>query len=165
MREGLISILQILMLFSLSSSTMAQKSSIDTLKIHSKLIGDYKLYEDEDSTKRVLKVPTIWEWVVATPGQQGLDSVRLAELTGLISAGERFPRLHSLLIIRHGYLVVEEYFNNWKADQLHTLQSVSKSFTSALVGIAIARGGIQRGGRENTGFFSRHERDRQHGRA
>jgi CubicO group peptidase (beta-lactamase class C family) len=36
--------------------------------------------------------------------------------------------------------VVEEYFNNWQADKLHTLQSVTKSFTSALVGIAIARG-------------------------
>ena len=140
MREGLISILQILMLFSLRTSAMAQKSSIDTLKIHSKLIGDYKLYEDEDSTKRVLKDPTTWEWVVSTPGQQGLDSVRLAELTDLISAGERFPRLHSLLIVRHSCLVVEEYFNNWKVDQIHTLQSVSKSFTSALVGMAIARG-------------------------
>ena len=45
-----------------------------------------------------------------------------------------------LLIARHGRLVTEEYFNGWKADHLHTLQSVSKSFTSALVGIALERG-------------------------
>ena len=57
-----------------------------------------------------------------------------------IRQGELCPRLHALLIIRHGQLVVEEYFNNWQADRLHTLQSVSKSFTSALVGIAIDRG-------------------------
>jgi CubicO group peptidase (beta-lactamase class C family) len=81
-----------------------------------------------------------WEWPVSTPGEQGLDQERLADLVRLIREGERYPRLHCLLIIRHGCLVVEEYFNNWKADEIHTLQSVSKSFTSALVGMAIAKG-------------------------
>ena len=70
-----------------------------------------------------------WEWPVSTPDEQGLDSKRLAELVELIRKGELCPRLHALLVIRHGYLVVEEYFNNWRADQIHTLQSVSKSFT------------------------------------
>jgi CubicO group peptidase (beta-lactamase class C family) len=64
----------------------------------------------------------------------------LTELADLIRAGERFPRLHCLLIVRHGFLVVEEYFNKWQAGSLHTLQSVTKSFTSALIGIAIAKG-------------------------
>lgn len=81
-----------------------------------------------------------WQWPVSTPEEQGLDSVKLAELIGSLKKGELCPRLHALLIIRHGFLVVEEYFNNWQADRLHTLQSVSKSFTSALVGIAISRG-------------------------
>ncbi len=84
--------------------------------------------------------PPSWQWPVSTPEAQGLDSERLTELVKLIREGERYPRLHALLIIRHGYLVVEEYFDNWKADQIHTLQSVSKSFTSALVGMAIAKG-------------------------
>jgi CubicO group peptidase (beta-lactamase class C family) len=84
--------------------------------------------------------PPSWQWPVSTPEAQGLDSKRLTELVKLIREGERYPRLHCLLIIRHGYLVVEEYFNNWKGDQIHTLQSVSKSFTSALVGMAIAKG-------------------------
>ena len=57
-----------------------------------------------------------------------------------IGRGEILPHLHYLLIIRHGRLVLEESFNGWKPDRSHTLQSVSKSFTSALVGIAIARG-------------------------
>ena len=29
---------------------------------------------------------------------------------GLIRANDRYPVLHSLLIVRHGYLIVEEYF-------------------------------------------------------
>lgn len=81
-----------------------------------------------------------WQWPVSTPEEQGLDSKKLAELTDLFRQRKLCPQLHCLLIVRHGYLVVEDYFNNWKADQIHTLQSVSKSFTSALVGIAIARG-------------------------
>lgn len=84
--------------------------------------------------------PSTWEWPVSTPEEQELDPQMLAELVKLIREGERYPSLRCLLIIRHGHLVVEEYFNKWKADGLHTLQSVTKSFTSALVGVAIARG-------------------------
>jgi CubicO group peptidase (beta-lactamase class C family) len=90
--------------------------------------------------RRACRAPSSWQWPQSTPEEQGLDSKMLAELAGEIRRGELCPRLHALLIVRHGSLVVEEYFNNWQADRLHTLQSVSKSFTSALVGIAIARG-------------------------
>jgi len=83
-----------------------------------------------------------WEWPRSTPEQQGLDSERLTELVELIREGKEFPDLHSLLIVRNGNLVVEEYFRDHSADKLHTLQSVSKSFTSALIGIAIERGAI-----------------------
>jgi CubicO group peptidase (beta-lactamase class C family) len=81
-----------------------------------------------------------WEWPVSTPEEQGLDPQPLAELVKLISEGERFPRLNCLLIVRNGFLVVEEYFRGFTADRIHTLQSVSKSFASALVGMAIAKG-------------------------
>jgi CubicO group peptidase (beta-lactamase class C family) len=77
-----------------------------------------------------------WTWPRSTPEEQGLDPAKLQELVDLIRAGEEYPRLHCLLVIRHGKLVLEEYFN-WQPERLHTLQSVSKSFTSALVGIAI----------------------------
>ncbi len=80
------------------------------------------------------------DWKVSTPDEQGLDGKALAELADQIRKGEVCPNLHALLVIRHGALVLEEYFNGWTRYQRHTLQSVSKSFTSALVGIAIARG-------------------------
>jgi len=84
-----------------------------------------------------------FQWKICSPSEQGLDSDKLAELVDLIREGKRYPRIQSLLIVRHGCLVVEEYFNNWKAERLHILQSVTKSFTSALIGMAIARGEIQ----------------------
>ena len=87
--------------------------------------------------------PEAWRWPVSTPEEQGLDALLLAQLTDEIRKGDLLPRLHALLVVRHGRLVLEEYFNGWGADRFHTLQSVSKSFTSALVGIAIARGEFQ----------------------
>jgi CubicO group peptidase (beta-lactamase class C family) len=86
------------------------------------------------------QTPSAWDWPVSTPQAQGMDPRALADLTAEIRKGILCPGLDALLIIRHGSLVLEEYFNTERADRLHTLQSVSKSFTSALVGIAIARG-------------------------
>lgn len=83
------------------------------------------------------------DWPRSTPEAQGLDPEPLDELVRLMDEGERFPDLHSLLIVKNGYLVLEEYFAGWNATRLHTLQSVTKSFTSALIGIAIARGEIE----------------------
>ena len=81
-----------------------------------------------------------WDWPTAKPDEQGLDGAALAALVADIGLGDLLPRLHYLVIIRHGRLVLEENFHGWGPGKVHTLQSVSKSFTSALVGIAIARG-------------------------
>ena len=83
------------------------------------------------------------QWTRATPKSQGLDDQRLSELVGLCQEGRRFPQLHSLLIVRNGYLVLENYFSDYGPEDLHTLQSVSKSYTSALIGIAIEQGKIK----------------------
>jgi CubicO group peptidase (beta-lactamase class C family) len=90
-----------------------------------------------------------WEWPVSTPAAEGLDPGRLASLAKRIRQEEWAKRirqeecctgLRALLIARHGRLVTEEYFHGWGPGLLHTLQSVTKSFASALVGIALSRG-------------------------
>jgi CubicO group peptidase (beta-lactamase class C family) len=80
------------------------------------------------------------DWPVVTPDEAGFDGQKLTVLAAEIRRQELLPHLHELLIVRHGRLVLEATFNSWKADRLHTLQSVTKSFASALVGIAIAHG-------------------------
>jgi len=45
-----------------------------------------------------------------------------------------------VLIARQGRLAVEEYFDGWTADRPHTMQSVTKSVVSLLVGIAARAG-------------------------
>jgi CubicO group peptidase (beta-lactamase class C family) len=46
-----------------------------------------------------------------------------------------FPGLRSVLVVRHGYLVVERYYHGSSATEYHNVFSVTKSVTSALVGI------------------------------
>lgn len=88
----------------------------------------------------------IWptkEWQRSTPSEQQLNTETLDKLIALIREGKKYPDQHSLLIVRNGYLVIEEYFNGYNSEQIHMLQSVSKSFTSAVMGIAIEQDHIK----------------------
>ncbi len=114
----------------------AQNTSWAHYKSTRKENGDTETWPSQNPAEK----SETWEWPLSTPEKQQLDPEPLAELVSLIREGRRYPRLHSLLVIRHGYLVVEEYFGGHQADKLHTLQSVTKSFTSALVGMAISKG-------------------------
>jgi CubicO group peptidase (beta-lactamase class C family) len=53
-----------------------------------------------------------------------------------------FGKQNSLLIMKDGMLVVEQYFRGWSQEETHQMQSISKSFTSLLLGDAIAKGYI-----------------------
>jgi CubicO group peptidase (beta-lactamase class C family) len=103
-----------------------------------------------------LPPPAYWPtegWRTSPPEVQGLDGNLLNQLVGLIAEDDQFPDLHSLLVVRHGYLVIEEYFAGHDAERSHTLQSVTKSFTSAAVGIAIEEGHIEDVHESVLGFF------------
>lgn len=93
------------------------------------------------------------QWPRSTPIEQNLNPELLKELVESIREGHEFPNLHSLLIVRNGYLVVEEYFSGYKSEDIHMLQSVSKSFTSALIGIAIEQGKIKNVDEKIIDFF------------
>jgi CubicO group peptidase (beta-lactamase class C family) len=116
--------------------------------------------------------PTIsWpgeSWQTSTPEQEGLDGQAIAQLDEEFRAGKH-GYIDSMLIVRNGRLAFEAYYENdyqainrelmtgesgpynyydatwhpfYKGSDLHTLQSTTKSFMSALVGIAIARGDL-----------------------
>jgi CubicO group peptidase (beta-lactamase class C family) len=53
-----------------------------------------------------------------------------------------FGKQNSLLILKDGKLVVEQYFRGWNQEEIHQMQSISKSFTALLLGDAIDRGFI-----------------------
>jgi CubicO group peptidase (beta-lactamase class C family) len=77
-------------------------------------------------------------WRTAAPAALRMDSAAVARIVRDAGTG-RFGALHGLLVIRHGYVAVEQYFNSWSAAEPHTMQSVSKSVTSLLFGILHAQ--------------------------
>jgi len=80
-------------------------------------------------------------WRTANPQDVGIDKSRLDDLAEKIRS-RRIAELNGLVVIRHGYVVLEQYANGSSASQAHEMQSVTKSVTSLLVGIAIDQGKI-----------------------
>ena len=66
----------------------------------------------------------------------GIDSTYIYKLIEDILTG-KMATIHSLLLVKDNKLVLEEYFHTYDAKKLHAIESVTKSFTSALTGIAI----------------------------
>lgn len=78
-------------------------------------------------------------WATASVAQVG-GSTEMVE-DGLERARDN-ERLLSLLVVKSGRLVVEEYFGNAAREDLHDVRSVTKSVVSALAGLVIERGDI-----------------------
>lgn len=90
------------------------------------------------------------DWPVSTPEAQGLDPRLVAEL---YLGAEHMPKLYSLLVIKNGQLIAEKYFNDGAVDQKARVQSVTKSYTSALVGIALEQGLLSSADQKLIEFF------------
>jgi CubicO group peptidase (beta-lactamase class C family) len=83
----------------------------------------------------------------------GLDTALLSRMMQKIIDGT-YPNVHSVLIIKDGKLVFEEYFYEYNKDSLQALRSASKSFVSALTGIAIEKGFIKSTNETVLSFFT-----------
>jgi CubicO group peptidase (beta-lactamase class C family) len=90
------------------------------------------------------------DWEVSTPAAQGLDPMLVAEL--YYNAAE-LEAIYSLLVIKDGYLIAEDYFNEGSVEQKARVQSVTKSYTSALVGIALDKGYLSSVDQKMMDFF------------
>jgi len=96
-------------------------------------------------------------WEVASLAEVGMRTQPIIDAINAIRRGD-YNEIHGLIIVKNGRLVVEEYGSgrmydsssptnfgpaiNFDRNQLHILHSVSKSFMSTLVGIAIREGYI-----------------------
>lgn len=79
-------------------------------------------------------------WRDALPEDQGLDPERLHAAQDYLTA--QVPHIDSLLVVRHGYLVYEQYSRRMGPAKLHNMKSATKSVLSALIGIAIQTGDL-----------------------
>ena len=74
----------------------------------------------------------------STPEGQGISSASLQ--TFIDAADQQIDAMHSVMIIRHGHIVAEGYWSPYDAETRHALYSLTKSFTSTAIGLAVAEG-------------------------
>jgi CubicO group peptidase (beta-lactamase class C family) len=79
-----------------------------------------------------LYVPTA-TWRTTSPVSAGFDQGRFDALKRNVSRGQ-FGTIDALIVVRYGFVALEQY-KEWSPTQPHTMQSVSKSVTSLLLGI------------------------------
>lgn len=74
----------------------------------------------------------------ATPESQGVSAAAIKDFVD--RAEQTIDALHSVMIVRHGHVIAQGWWQPYAADEPHMLFSLSKSFTSTAVGLAIADG-------------------------
>jgi CubicO group peptidase (beta-lactamase class C family)/predicted glycoside hydrolase/deacetylase ChbG (UPF0249 family) len=71
----------------------------------------------------------------STPEAEGVSSEGIANFVEAASKSKH--EFHSYMVIRHGKVVAEGWWNPYRPDLKHTLYSCSKSFTATAVGFAV----------------------------
>lgn len=74
----------------------------------------------------------------SAPEAQGIPSAAI--LAFLLAAEQNDCGLHSFMLLRHGHVVAEGWWAPYEPDAPHMLFSLSKSFTSTAIGLAVAEG-------------------------
>lgn len=93
-------------------------------------------------------------WRSSPPEEQGLDPKILSEID--YDVKETFPAVKGVLVVRNGYVVFENYYQGYERSDYHHVFSVTKSVTSALVGIALKEDHIENLGQRLPEFFPEH---------
>lgn len=97
-------------------------------------------------------------WAYSTPQEQGMDNETLYEMLDVIEAND-YP-IHSILVVRHGYVVFEQYPHEYyPATHMKLLHSVTKSFAGALIGVAIQQGLLEGVNQKVLDIFPEYEVD------
>lgn len=74
----------------------------------------------------------------SSPEAQGVSSAGIEAF--IDAANQDIHSLHSFMLVRHGHVVAEGWWKPNAPDKPHVMWSLSKSFTSTAVGLAISEG-------------------------
>jgi CubicO group peptidase (beta-lactamase class C family) len=77
----------------------------------------------------------------SSPESQGMSAKGILDFANAVEADHL--NLHSLMILRQGKVVAEGWWAPYAPDLKHTLYSLSKSFTSTAIGLAVAEGKLK----------------------
>ncbi len=82
------------------------------------------------------------DWIRAKPELQNMDSKLMDEIDSYVN-DEKGYEILSLLVARNGILVYEKYWREKNENTRFPVYSISKAFTSSLIGIAYTNGLIE----------------------
>ena len=119
------------------SRSLSRRSSVALALLLGLVLAGCQLAQPQSG----ISTPDYWPtegWQSAPPETQGIDSDKLAEL--LQSIRELNVQIHSLLVIRNGYVVVDATFYPYDGQAVHNVASVTKSVMTTLIGIAADQG-------------------------
>jgi len=74
----------------------------------------------------------------STPEAQGISSKAILEFLDV--AAKKHIELHGFVLVRHGHVIAEGWWQPYAKNLNHSLYSMSKSFTSTAVGLAASEG-------------------------
>ncbi len=89
-------------------------------------------------------------WPVSSPEEQGMSSERLARLVDFGALND----MDSVLVTRHGRIVLEAAYAPFRAGLRHHIYSATKSVTSTLIGMALGDGLLDSTDRKVVDFFA-----------
>ncbi|TDO23944.1 serine hydrolase domain-containing protein [Pedobacter duraquae] len=89
-----------------------------------------------------IKLSEIKSYPDLTPSEDSFDHNSIKKLKAYIDA-DVFRHVTSVVALKKGKILLEEYFNGSSRDSLHDVRSVGKSFASTLTGMAIRDGYIK----------------------
>ncbi len=85
--------------------------------------------------------PVIRHLPRSAPEAQGVSSIEILDF--LEAVGKSRQEFHSFMLIRHGQVIAEGWWSPYAANLNHMLYSLSKSFTSTAVGLAVTEGQLK----------------------
>lgn len=95
-------------------------------------------------------------WDTASIYEADIDAEKLVELIHKIRNGD-YKNIHSLLLVKDGKLILEEYFHGFHRGKAHQIRSATKSIGSILTGIAIDHDFINGTGEKFYPYFKEYE--------
>lgn len=105
---------------------------------------------DDENVDPLTEVPLDTFWEVSAPADQQMDGQALEELREEV---RDMPNVYSLLVIRNGKIVHEQYHNGANKNTLLHIRSITKRVTATMMGIGIDEGYIEGYPEPITSFF------------
>lgn len=102
------------------------------LLVLSFILGCEKNLTDHESNNAI--------WSFSKPEAQGMNT-QILDSAFVQAQAKGF--VDGLLVVRNGHIVAEKYYNGYDERRPHNIMSVSKSFLSAITGIAVNQGYIK----------------------